>query len=226
MNTLDLKREKLSPRQVACHGALCATPIDPGHEVIEAVPALGRRSLELGRYHDRRDNVVQLLNRLSAVAERLRASHLTSEITLLIKDLESEVFRLVVVGEFSRGKSSVINALLGERVLPTKVEPTTAVLSMISAGDEPSYRLHFHDGTDRTITAEEFALPVAPREPGRRDEHRRTLLSFPRSDSSGHLLRKNLHFQKENQPKYRSRGSSRGHQGGRRRYLAGKLYGL
>lgn len=52
------------------------------------------------------------------------------------------------------------------------------------------------------------------------------LLSFPRSDSSGHLLRKNLHFQKENQPKYRSRGSSRGHQEGRRRYLAGKLYGL
>jgi predicted nucleotidyltransferase len=56
--------------------------------------------------------------------------------------------------------------------------------------------------------------------------HRRTLLSFPRSDSSGHLLRKNLHLQKENQSQHLSRRSSCGHQRSRRRYLAGQFYGL
>src|SRR5262249_6113167 len=56
--------------------------------------------------------------------------------------------------------------------------------------------------------------------------HRRTLLPFPRSDSSGHLLRKNLHLQKENQSQHFSRSSSFGCQRGRRRYLVGELYGL
>src|SRR5215475_11173539 len=56
--------------------------------------------------------------------------------------------------------------------------------------------------------------------------HRRAFLSLPRSVSSCHLLRKNLHLQKENQSQHFSRRSSCGYQRGRRRYLVGELYGL
>jgi GTPase SAR1 family protein len=132
--------------------------------------ALEDCTLQLGQYHDRRGKVIGLLNRISAAAERLHVSALMPEITRLTKDLQSEVFNLVAVGEFSRGKSSVINALLGEGVLPMAAKPTTAVLSVISAGAKPSYCLSFHDGSSRTITAEEFASLVAPAKPSRRDE--------------------------------------------------------
>src|ERR1700730_6978471 len=56
--------------------------------------------------------------------------------------------------------------------------------------------------------------------------HRRTFLSLPRSHRSGYLLRKDLHFQKENKSQHFSGGSSRRYQGGRRWHLAGDFYGL
>jgi small GTP-binding protein len=52
-------------------------------------------------------------------------------------DLE-EMFLLVVVGEFNSGKSSFINALLGEEVLPEGVTPTTASINILRYGPQPT----------------------------------------------------------------------------------------
>ena len=48
-------------------------------------------------------------------------------------------FNLVVLGEFKRGKSTLINALLGRDVLPIGVVPLTSVVTAIAAGDETGY---------------------------------------------------------------------------------------
>ena len=53
-----------------------------------------------------------------------------------LRQLE-ELFLLVVVGEFNAGKSAFINALLGERLLPEGVTPTTTQIQMLRHGDEP-----------------------------------------------------------------------------------------
>lgn len=42
--------------------------------------------------------------------------------------------RVLVVGEFNAGKSSLINALLGETLLPTGVTPTTSLVTTIEKG--------------------------------------------------------------------------------------------
>lgn len=47
-----------------------------------------------------------------------------------------ELFLLVVVGEFNAGKSALINALLGEKVLAEGVTPTTSRVTMIRWGEE------------------------------------------------------------------------------------------
>jgi small GTP-binding protein len=47
-----------------------------------------------------------------------------------------ELFLLVVVGEFNAGKSAVINALLGERVLEEGVTPTTSRIGLLKHGAE------------------------------------------------------------------------------------------
>ena len=51
----------------------------------------------------------------------------------LLRQLD-ELFLLVVVGEFNSGKSALINALLGERVFPEGVTPTTDRLNLLSHG--------------------------------------------------------------------------------------------
>lgn len=52
-------------------------------------------------------------------------------------DLE-EMFLLVIVGEFNSGKSTFINALLGEDVLPEGVTPTTASINILRFGPQPT----------------------------------------------------------------------------------------
>jgi small GTP-binding protein len=51
-----------------------------------------------------------------------------------------ELFLLVVVGEFNSGKSSVINALVGERVAAEGILPTTASVTMLRYGPERKER--------------------------------------------------------------------------------------
>ena len=47
-----------------------------------------------------------------------------------------ELFLLVVVGEFNVGKSAFINVLLGQRLLPEGVTPTTTQVTILSYGEE------------------------------------------------------------------------------------------
>jgi small GTP-binding protein len=49
-----------------------------------------------------------------------------------------ELFLLVIAGEFNSGKSSFINALLGEKVLAEGVTPTTDRITLLRYGDTPA----------------------------------------------------------------------------------------
>ncbi len=68
------------------------------------------------------------------------------------------------VGEFSTGKSSLINALLGESLLPTAHEETTALPTFIEYASELRVELVKVDGTVAPITQEQFSnyTVVAP----------------------------------------------------------------
>jgi GTPase SAR1 family protein len=59
----------------------------------------------------------------------------------LRRKLRDAAFNLVVVGQFKRGKSSLINALLGEALLPTGVVPLTSAITTIRYGSEVRVRI-------------------------------------------------------------------------------------
>lgn len=59
-----------------------------------------------------------------------------------------ESFLLVVVGEFNAGKSSFINALLGEAVLPEGVTPTTDRIYVLVHGERPDGQAAQPEATD------------------------------------------------------------------------------
>ena len=47
-------------------------------------------------------------------------------------------FLLVVVGEFNSGKSAFLNALVGARIMPEGVTPTTSVINLLQYGETQS----------------------------------------------------------------------------------------
>lgn len=91
-----------------------------------------------------------------AVAKELEMKQVTRSLTADMRQLDDERFQLVVVGEFSRGKSTFVNAMLGRAMLPSSKQPTTNVISKIVYGDEPSYTIHYRDGRETQIDEKEF----------------------------------------------------------------------
>lgn len=94
---------------------------------------------------------------------------LTEIVTLLIdsqNNLQEEHFNLVVLGEFSRGKSTFINALLGERILPSATKPTTTLINRIVSNDNSHFTLHYRESENVQVLDEvSFNSLVAPKEP-------------------------------------------------------------
>jgi GTP-binding protein EngB required for normal cell division len=60
--------------------------------------------------------------------------------------LDAARLRVLVAGEAKRGKSTLINALLGRALLPAGVTPLTAVATTVRYGDDPRAEVRFADG--------------------------------------------------------------------------------
>jgi len=127
-------------------------------------------SFELSGFRSRQERITGQLKTLAEVARGLAVESLALELDNTRREMLKDTFRFVVVGEFSRGKSTVINALLRDRVLPSSVEPTTTVLTKVAGGKSKSFNLLHRDGrADQEITFEQFCELVAPFQPRRSD---------------------------------------------------------
>ncbi len=60
-------------------------------------------------------------------------------------------FNVAVLGQFKRGKSTLINALLGQPLLPTDVAPLASTITIVEYGEEPTARVLFADGRRQFI---------------------------------------------------------------------------
>jgi GTP-binding protein EngB required for normal cell division len=55
-------------------------------------------------------------------------------------------FHLAVLGQFKRGKSTLLNALTGEPILPVGIVPLTAAPTFLQFGESPKIRVSYQDG--------------------------------------------------------------------------------
>ncbi|MCT7973280.1 dynamin family protein [Laspinema olomoucense] len=72
-------------------------------------------------------------------------SHI-ADLTLGSKNLRKGVFRLLVLGDMKRGKSTFLNALIGENLLPADVNPCTALLTVLRYGKQKTVTVYFKEG--------------------------------------------------------------------------------
>ncbi|HEY2900191.1 MAG TPA: dynamin family protein [Polyangia bacterium] len=101
---------------------------------------------------ERKAAIRAALENLAAAAEAAGLDSTARDIRQTrIPKLDDERFSVVVLGEFNHGKSTFINALLGEAVLPAGITPTTAVLTHIVYGARPTATLVFDSGAKQPI---------------------------------------------------------------------------
>jgi GTPase SAR1 family protein len=100
-------------------------------------------------YEDFSRRRARLAEALVGLADAFRQLDSNERAEALVKaqeTLKSDTFKVMVVGEFKRGKSTLINALLGQNVLPAKVAPCTAVITRILYSERKRAILMYKDG--------------------------------------------------------------------------------
>jgi ribosome biogenesis GTPase A len=101
------------------------------------------------------DGATRLL-RLAALAGELGAEPVADEARELAARISEGRFYVACVGQFKRGKSTLINALIGEPVLPTGFIPVTAVPTVIRFGSQLTARVRLLDGSWNEIPVSEL----------------------------------------------------------------------
>lgn len=81
--------------------------------------------------------------------------------------IEERIFTVVLFGAFSAGKSSLINGLLGEKILPSSPNPTTSVITYVKVPDKLNLNLTakiFKGNSEKTIPIDELESIIANEE--------------------------------------------------------------
>jgi GTPase Era involved in 16S rRNA processing len=109
---------------------------------------------DLGRVAQARQGIAQNLSAVATIltqaeqkgdsfSGKLELEREIEDLAAIGKNLRQGVFRLLVLGDMKRGKSTFLNALIGENLLPSDVNPCTALLTILTYGPEKRVTVHF-----------------------------------------------------------------------------------
>lgn len=107
------------------------------------------------------NNLTANIETLRKLADGIARADFLSELDELELKLKQEKLYLVVVGLFKRGKSSLINAIIGKPLAPVAVTPVTAIITLFEYDSERHYAvIHFKDGSAEEKQQEEASRYV------------------------------------------------------------------
>lgn len=94
-----------------------------------------------------RKNQEELADIIGSISQAISGLHMSKERELenLSQKVKNDTFKIMVTGTFKNGKSTFINALLGEEILPAYALPCTAVINEVKYGTEKRAVLHFRE---------------------------------------------------------------------------------
>ena len=91
-------------------------------------------------------NLADAIRGLMQLARQRQRSENAARAQELLARLAEDRFQLAVVGRFNGGKSSLMNAVLGQPLLPTGVRPLTSVITSVCYGSRPGIEVSFRNG--------------------------------------------------------------------------------
>lgn len=134
----------------------------------------------LERYQQIRQNLIGCIDRLSSVSSNRGDDKIHENLQEISEKLTGNHFHLVVLGQFKRGKSTFINSLLGEKVLPTAVVPLTSIVTSIRHGETEIIEVFFTKGQKKTISRDQLADYVTERgNPANKKNVKHVEVSYP-----------------------------------------------
>lgn len=108
-------------------------------------------------YRQQLNNICdQFYQIISQNKHQVWSKNLINDIQEISKKNQSKRFRVTVVGEFSQGKSTFLNALVGEEIQPVREIPCTGVVSILRYGEQKRVICCYKDGRKEDIPIEDY----------------------------------------------------------------------
>lgn len=111
----------------------------------------------LDTYSKNKKDIVEILTELENISSTEHVKKTSKAIRL---KLECDIFSLVVVGQFKRGKTTFINALLGQELLPAAIIPLTSIITILNYGEKLRITAFFENGLNEEIALNELPLYI------------------------------------------------------------------
>jgi len=110
----------------------------------------------LDRYKQIRETLLNKIGELKDFCEKRNSDSTAQSLEEVLDKLIENRFHLVVLGQFKRGKSTFINSILGDKVLPTSVVPLTSIVTLLKYGHSERIQVLFNDSSVKAITRDEL----------------------------------------------------------------------
>lgn len=112
----------------------------------------------INEYLEAKNKALQGSNPLYALIDKTRyviqqMMPLSSRTSTTLKNLTQSIqepMKIAIIGQFSSGKSTFLNALLGQEILPSGITPITAKICHIVYGNDYALELHYKNGNIAT----------------------------------------------------------------------------
>jgi predicted GTPase len=115
-------------------------------------------------YQELRAETLKLFPALIEAAQRPGRRAAEERLTATREQISDDRLRVLVCGEFKRGKSSVLNGLLGEvKLLPEHTSHATSVVTTVVYGKPEQVTVYLADGTEQDISRGELHRYVTER---------------------------------------------------------------
>jgi len=111
-------------------------------------------------FQEKRKTLVALTHELQGLLHSLDMAETENKINQLESLVQSDSFKVLVLGEFKRGKSTFINAMLGDEILPAYARPCTAIINEVKWGEPRRALLHPAKTTENAEVLQPQEVPV------------------------------------------------------------------
>jgi len=148
----------------AARDMLAALPFKPEHKGTQQHRVTSYQQLqEFQQYRQQLSNFCnQILPIIQNCTNRgFMPDTLTEEIGKVSHKLQSQRFRVAVVGEFSQGKSTLLNALVGEEIQPVRAIPCSGTVTVLKYGARKRVICLYKDGQEEEIPFEQYQVKAA-----------------------------------------------------------------
>ena len=95
--------------------------------------------------------------KLEGVCRHISMDIQADELKAVSEKLQNHIFSVGIMGEFRKGKSTIINALLGQEIVPSDIVPTSATLNYVRWDANKHAEIRFKNGSKKEVPVDELA---------------------------------------------------------------------